>query len=335
MLYVARELVRVGHIVVYLDWEMGEADLYERLSDMGAGLQTDLSRLVYINHVELPPLDTPDGGRELGIWLDEIGAEFLERHIVVIDTIGRAVSGEENSSDTVQAFSRYAGQELRRRGVTRVRLDHAGHEGEHARGASGKGDDVDIVWRLASTDDGLTPKVNRRRISWVSEQVVFRRIDDGPLRYESATALWPDGTKELARILDALGVPIDVATRTIQQRLKQSGAGRRRRMLRDRVAAARSSGLLPAHPQSYSVYSLHSLGSGGDVAVACAWRMRQPCMKSARAEGGSNSRVRRSGERACAAQLPMTSLSSSCSRTMVRLRSVSSSVRSRRPARLS
>ena len=91
------------------------------------------------------------------------------------------------------------------RGVTWVRLDHAGHEGEHARGASAKGDDVDIVWHLQSADDGLTLKVNKRRMSWVPEHVVFRRVDDGTLRYEPTKSLWPDGTKQLARILDALG----------------------------------------------------------------------------------------------------------------------------------
>ena len=98
MLWVATELTRAGHVVVYLDWEMSESDLFERLSDMGFGPHSDLKRLVYIDHVELPPLDTPDGGSELGIWLDEIAEEFLGRHLaVVIDTIGRAVSGEENS----------------------------------------------------------------------------------------------------------------------------------------------------------------------------------------------------------------------------------------------
>jgi len=232
MLWVATELTRAGHVVVYLDWEMSESDLFERLSDMGFGPHSDLKRLVYINHVELPPLDTPDGGSELGIWLDEIAEEFLGRHLaVVIDTIGRAVSGEENSNDTVQAFYRYAGQELRMRGVTWVRLDHAGHEGEHARGASAKGDDVDIVWHLQSADDGLTLKVNKRRMSWVPEHVVFRRVDDGTLRYEPTKSLWPDGTKELARILDTLGVPITATTRTVQQRLRDSGDGRRREVV--------------------------------------------------------------------------------------------------------
>ena len=232
MLWVATELVGDGHVVVYLDFEMSEADLYDRLSDMGFGPETDLSRLIYINHVELPPLDTPDGGRELGIWLDEIAGEFIGRHlVVVIDTIGRAVGGEENSNDTVQAFYRFAGQELRRRGVTWVRLDHAGHDGDHARGASAKGDDVDLVWHLASADDGLTLKVNKRRMSWVPDRAVFRRIDDGVLRYEHTKSLWPDGTKDSARILDSLGVPNTAATRTVQKRLAETGNGRRREVV--------------------------------------------------------------------------------------------------------
>jgi hypothetical protein len=43
--------------------------------------------------------------------------------------------------------------------------------------------------------------------------------------------LRPDGTKELARILDAFGITIGASTRTVQQRLKASGNGRQRQVV--------------------------------------------------------------------------------------------------------
>jgi hypothetical protein len=47
--------------VLYLDYEMTEADLAERLSELGYGPDDDLSRLHYALLPSLPPLDTPAG----------------------------------------------------------------------------------------------------------------------------------------------------------------------------------------------------------------------------------------------------------------------------------
>lgn len=116
-------------VVVYLDYEMGEDDLYERLGDMGAGPGTDLSRLKYVLLPTLPPLDTEAGAAALMELLDAVQGEWPEYHLVVIiDTISRAVVGEENSSDTFRAFYSHTGIQLKRRGCTWARLDHAGKD---------------------------------------------------------------------------------------------------------------------------------------------------------------------------------------------------------------
>ena len=63
--------------VLYLDFEMTEDDLEERLRDFGYGPQTDLSHLVYILHAPLPPLDTARGGEALAAEIATVGAELL------------------------------------------------------------------------------------------------------------------------------------------------------------------------------------------------------------------------------------------------------------------
>ena len=96
---------KVPIVVSYLDFEMTEADLFDRLADMGYGPETDLSRLSYGLLLLFPPLDTPEGGEALARHLDAVQAAWPEHHLVVmVDTIGRAICGEENSADTFRNF---------------------------------------------------------------------------------------------------------------------------------------------------------------------------------------------------------------------------------------
>jgi len=110
---------------VYIDMEMTEADLRERLSDLGYGPDNDLSRLRYFQLPSLPPLDTELGGLVL--------AEVVAGHnadLVIIDTMARVVTGDENSSDTYRAFYRHTGLRLKTLGVALARLDHMGKDND-------------------------------------------------------------------------------------------------------------------------------------------------------------------------------------------------------------
>lgn len=227
-LWVSMEMVKSGHVVIYADWEMGEDDLYERLTDMGYGPSTDLSRLRYLMIPELAPLNSDAGAKQVAAIVDEVMLTWPDRQVaMVIDTISRAVEGEENSNDTIQGFYRHTGLELKRRAVTWMRLDHAGHEGSHARGASAKGDDVDVVWKLALTDDGIELKSDKRRMGWVPERVAFRLLTDPLLDYAKVEGSWIAGTHEVARLLDGLGVSIDAGMRAAKKALQDAGKGRR------------------------------------------------------------------------------------------------------------
>jgi len=227
-LWMCMEVVKSGGVVVYADWEMGEDDLYERLSDMGYGPSTGMGNLRYLMLPEIPPLDTQAGARAFGAVLDEVMAAFPGRSVTaIIDTISRAVEGEENSNDTIQAFYRFTGMELKRRETTWMRLDHAGHEGTHARGASGKGDDVDVIWRLVKTDDGVELLNEKRRMGWVPERVAFKMKESPYLHYEKSAGSWPAGTHDVARALDELGVSVDAGMRAAKKALAEAGNGRR------------------------------------------------------------------------------------------------------------
>ena len=85
-------------VVVYLDLEMTEDDLLDRVEDMGFG--PDLANLRYFLRPDLPLLDTPEGGRAL-----------LDAHqpaALVIDTFGRVIGGEDFTGADVRDFYRWS-----------------------------------------------------------------------------------------------------------------------------------------------------------------------------------------------------------------------------------
>jgi hypothetical protein len=205
--------------VVYADLEMTRADVRERLVDMGYGADDDMDALIYYALPSLTALDTPEGGGDLVAL-----AEHLAADLVVIDTISRAVQGEENSNDTAQNFAMHTGTPLKRAGITLLRIDHAGMDvAKGARGASAKNDDVDVVWQLLPRDRGkFTLKATHRRMNWVPEVVELRQ-DIEPLRYSLADSSWPAGTEAAVETLDRLAVPLDHGKTKARQALKAAG----------------------------------------------------------------------------------------------------------------
>lgn len=200
--------------VIYCDMEMTEDDLYDRLTDLGYGPDSPLDRLHYYLLPALPPLDTADGAAVL--------LDLVARHqatLVVLDTMARVVAGEENDADTYRAFYRHTGRSLKALGVSLLRLDHGGKNPDQGqRGSSAKGDDVDVVWQLTPSDDGLELVRKAARMSWVPERAALRRHFD-PLHHTIAAAALPVGTAELAELLDTLFVPVDASRSAARAKL--------------------------------------------------------------------------------------------------------------------
>lgn len=203
---------RVG----YLDYEMTEDDLLERCEEMGFTPDDLAGWLLYYLWPTLPALDTDNGGRTLLRLIERDQAEA-----VVIDTVSRVVEGEENSADTFRAFFSFTGMRLKRAGISLVRLDHEGHEAGRSRGSSAKADDVDVVWRLQATDDGLALVKKAARMSWVPERVDLHRTD--PLGFRRVAESWPAGTAAKAAELDDIGAPVDITKREARQLLTDNG----------------------------------------------------------------------------------------------------------------
>jgi hypothetical protein len=227
--------------VLYLDYEMVEADLYERLEQFGYTEDDDLSHLHYALIPSLPPLNTAEGASAIMRL-----CELTKAEVVVIDTTGRAIEGEENSADSYREFARTTGLALKRAGIACVRTDHAGKDGgkKHGqRGSSAKNDDVDIVYRLDKTDDGLMLVRTHTRISWVPEKIdlIVEEFDDiTTIRQRTrATKGWTAQEIALAKHLDTLGIPKNAGVNEAQRIAKELGAKLGRKSVLSRAIQCR------------------------------------------------------------------------------------------------
>ena len=227
--------------VLYLDYEMVEADLYERLEQFGYTEEDDLSHLHYALIPSIPPLNTAEGASAIMRL-----CELTKAEVVVIDTTGRAIEGEENSADSYREFARTTGLALKRAGIACVRTDHAGKDGgkKHGqRGSSAKNDDVDIVYRLDKTDDGLMLVRTHTRISWVPEKIdlIVEEFDDiTTIRQRTrATKGWTAQEIALAKHLDTLGIPKNAGVNEAQRIAKELGAKLGRKSVLSRAIQCR------------------------------------------------------------------------------------------------
>jgi hypothetical protein len=216
--------------VLYVDLENSRDDLTERLRDMGYG-PDDLDALRYLSFPTFPPLDGAPGGADVVAV-----AEHHDAALVVIDTIARAVVGEENSADTYRNLYRHTLAPLKAARRAVVRLDHRGHLAKGgntgARGSSAKNDDVDVVWQLNQSPgpDGeayVTLRLERQRGSAHPEQINVLRDVTPRLRHVARDA--PLAASEQQRVgecveaMKTLGLPADTGRPKALKALRESG----------------------------------------------------------------------------------------------------------------
>jgi AAA domain len=166
--------------VLYVDYENDPlGDIRTRLQAMEYS-PDDLDYLDYLSFPTMAALNSPQGAAELLAAVNAYGSE-----VVVIDTISRAIEGEENSNDTWLAFYLHTGLQLKQLGVAMIRLDHSGKdESKGMRGGSAKAGDVDAVWLLTRiTDSSLRLECSFTRPQLDTKLLKVTRHSE-PLRHE-------------------------------------------------------------------------------------------------------------------------------------------------------
>ncbi len=223
--------------VLYLDYEMGMQDLAMRLEKMGYGKHTPLDRIYYAMFPPIPPLDTEAGGLALMEYAAIAMADAPEgtRLLVIIDTISRAVEGEENSADTYRAFYRHTGMRLKAAGYTWARIDHAGKDQKLGqRGSSAKNDDVDVVWEIVrpdkNDDSHIVVSCTFQRVGFLPKSITMTQREN-PLGFEFRKgAIVTPHTMEVARRIHRdygiqPGIAQNQAADQVQQAMRDAGIG--------------------------------------------------------------------------------------------------------------
>lgn len=175
-----------AHRVLYVDHENDpHGDIRVRLEDMEYG-PDDLQNLYYLSYPAMAPLDTSTGALELVDTAVTYGCD-----IVIVDTISRAVVGEENDNNTWLALYRLTGVALKKAGIAMVRLDHTGKDLDKGmRGGSAKYGDLDAIWKMTKEAEmtyKLTLTDSRFRIT--EEELVLTRSMD-PLSHKVEGRGW-------------------------------------------------------------------------------------------------------------------------------------------------
>jgi hypothetical protein len=214
--------------VLYLDYEMTQEDLVERMNALGYDINTDLSHLHYAQIPSLPPLNTKEGADTVVKMI-----EYTKATVLIIDTTGRALEGEENSADPYKDFARFTGLAMKKLGVAVLRTDHAGKDKKKGqRGSSAKNDDVDLVYRVDAIDGGFRLVRTHSRINWAPAEVTIKQTKDNDtdvytLTCEQAPAraimLNPEQV-ELYRKLLEMRLPPDLTQSDMHAALTQKGA---------------------------------------------------------------------------------------------------------------
>ena len=169
--------------ILYVDQEMTRREAWDRANRLGyfdneheEAYATLGEHMHYTNMYPWPPLDTEAGGAKL---LKK--ARKVKAKLVVIDTLIRTVSGEENSADTIKNFYQHTGMLLKGDGIALLRIDHAGKDLTRGqRGTSAKRDDVEVVWFLKKISElpdriMLTLVNEASRVDWVDNDIDITR----------------------------------------------------------------------------------------------------------------------------------------------------------------
>ena len=232
--------------VLYVDFENDpKSDTRDRLKSMGV-TPDELGNLVMLSFPTLAALDSASGAEQLMAAVSAYGCE-----VVVVDTVSRAIKGEENENDTWLNFYRHTGLALKQAQVALIRLDHSGKdETKGQRGGSAKSGDVDAVWRMSTVVEDRVYRLDceAARLPITEKALVIHRHTTPNLghRVDAAgvMAVRKAEVEGIIELLDANGMPDDATNEDVREFLRLRGKGKSNDKIADAVKVRK--GRVPA-----------------------------------------------------------------------------------------
>lgn len=216
--------------VIYLDLEMTEEDLFDRMTDFGYGVEHAAALQENLLYAVLPIM--PALNSQAGLGYVERLVQRYEPDVFIIDTFMKSLTGDENDAATVQEFTRLTGMYLKARQIMSGRADHYGKDPDKGnRGTSAKDDDVDVAWRLVRPQGSYTSKLTamKRRQGFVPERLAIERYhtaERGVFFVPADQVLGNVPTSDehdLIAVMDLLEIPIGWGRDRIRRRMIEAG----------------------------------------------------------------------------------------------------------------
>lgn len=205
--------------ILYLDGEMGEIDVIERLAALDL-TPADLPRLHYTDM--FPKGDTIQGGAVIVSTAKTLGVAA-----VVLDGLNAFVSGAEKDDTPWRNLYEQTIAPLKRAGIAVLGTDNTGKDiSLSARGSSVKLDKADAIVMLKRTDDGIELRATHRRSSSylnILDLAMTGLTGDEPIDYRRTGSAWPAGTHDAVVLFDRLAIPIDMGREKVRATLKVEG----------------------------------------------------------------------------------------------------------------
>lgn len=217
--------------VLYLDFENDPlGDTIQRLKSMQFKPE-NLDNLMIISYPQLGGMDTVQGANT---FLKIVN--YYQPDLVVIDTMSRAISGDENENDTYLNFYRLTQLQLKKAGIALLRLDHAGKdESKGQRGGSAKSGDVDLVWQLREVAPGQLQLACEAKRLHIPEEIIAIKRTKNPTMHTwiNADRARQERIDDLNQTLDKAGAGNQVTEREARDALRDAGARAENSLLRE------------------------------------------------------------------------------------------------------
>jgi hypothetical protein len=206
-----------------------------------------LTNLCYLSFPNLSALDSENGSLELIAAIETYACE-----VVVVDTVSRAVKGEENENDTWLNFYRHTGLKLKQHGIALIRLDHTGKDEQKGqRGGSAKGGDVDAVWRMSTVvkDETYRLDCEMNRMPIAEKTVVLHRETIPNLKHKvdgaGRQAAFNAQITHLLAAMESLDLPKDTGRPAAADALRSAGFKVNNKVLSQAIKIRKNEAMIP------------------------------------------------------------------------------------------
>jgi hypothetical protein len=212
---------KLGVIVLYLDAEMGRADVLERVEEW---MQLKPDDLANIHYTDIPPkLNTVQGAAMLGATVEDVHPD-----LVVIDGINGVITGAEKDDEAWRDLYEWTIAPLKALNIAIISADNTGHiERQRPRGSSVKLDKPDAIIALERTDNGVKlTATHRRTAAYPAEQhyLVSHASEEGPpMTVTIVGGSVPEGTTRIVALLDDLNAPDDIGMKPARRLIREHG----------------------------------------------------------------------------------------------------------------